>query len=66
MAVRNYDEALARLREKGHTVHIGGTYQGIRLSYMSTDRDMHAMTEIFDIPEGHAPTPDAIYPPPAA
>src|SRR5579872_6495806 len=46
MAVRNYDEALARLREKGHAVHIGGTYQGIRLSYMSTDRDMHAMTEI--------------------
>ena len=65
MAVRDYDEALARLREKGHSVVVGGTYQGIRLSYMSTDRDMGAITEIFDFPEGHTPTPDAVYPPAA-
>ena len=63
MAVRDYDEALGRLREKGHSVHIGGVYQGIRLSYMSTDRDLGAITEIFDFPEGHVPTPDSVYPP---
>ena len=64
MAVRDYDEALARLRAKGHSVLVGGNYQGIRLSYLSTDRDMGAITEIFDFPEGKTPTPDAISPPP--
>jgi catechol 2,3-dioxygenase-like lactoylglutathione lyase family enzyme len=63
MAVRDYDEALARLREKGHNALIGGVYQGIRLSYMSTDRDLGAITEIFDFPDGQQPSPDSVYPP---
>ena len=64
--VRDYDEALATLRDKGHTVHIGGVYQGARLSYVSTDRDLHAMTEIVDPPETGGPQPSSIYPPAAA
>ena len=53
---------LAHVRRNGENI-VGGTYQGIRLSYMSTDRDMGAITEIFDFPEGHTPTPDSVYPP---
>lgn len=63
--VRDYDEALATLRDKGHTVHIGGVYQGARLSYVSTDRDLKAMTEIVDPPETGGPEPSSIYPPSA-
>jgi catechol 2,3-dioxygenase-like lactoylglutathione lyase family enzyme len=65
VSVRDYDEALGKLRDKGHTVHIGGVYQGARLSYVSTDRDLKAMTEIVDPPETGGPQPSSIYPPEA-
>jgi len=66
MAVRDYDEALARLRDMGHDVRIGGIFQGVRLSYLTTDRDLGAMTEIFDFPDGATPVADSVYPPEAA
>jgi methylmalonyl-CoA/ethylmalonyl-CoA epimerase len=65
MGVANYDEALARLRDKGHDVLSGGIHQGIRFSYLSTDRDLGAITEIVDRSGGRTTTPDAIYPPPS-
>jgi hypothetical protein len=67
MAVRDFDDALGRLQGMGHSVHIGGSYQGVRLAYMTTNRDIGAMTEIFDLPKGGGgPTPDSVYPPAAA
>jgi catechol 2,3-dioxygenase-like lactoylglutathione lyase family enzyme len=65
--VRDYDEALRKLRDKGHTVHIGGVFQGTRLSYLTTDRDLGTLTEIFDFPDdGARPEPDSVYPPDGA
>jgi catechol 2,3-dioxygenase-like lactoylglutathione lyase family enzyme len=66
VGVRDYDEALATLRAKGHSVLQGGLYNGVRFSYLSTDRDLHAITEIFDWPPGLVQEPDAVYPPAAA
>jgi methylmalonyl-CoA/ethylmalonyl-CoA epimerase len=64
--VRDYDDALAKLREMGHTIHIGGSFHGTRLAYMSTDRDLHAMTEIVDPPaDGRSPRVSSVYPPDA-
>ncbi|MCI4355339.1 MAG: VOC family protein, partial [Thermoplasmata archaeon] len=63
MGVRDYAEALAALRAKGHTVLQGGVYNGVKFAYLSTDRDLGIITEIFDWPEGHEQAPDATYPP---
>lgn len=47
--VNDYDEAVDRLREKGHIAIMGGKLNGARLMYASTDRDFHAITEIVDM-----------------
>ena len=63
VGVRDYGEALATLRGKGHAVLQGGVYNGVEFAYLSTDRDLGVITEIFDWPEGHEQAPDATYPP---
>ena len=63
VGVRDYDEAMAALRAKGHTVRQGGEYKGVRFAYMSTDRDLGVMTEIVDWPDGAEHPPDAFFPP---
>jgi len=57
LAVDDYSTALAALREKGHTVVVGGTFEGTRLSYVSTDRDLGVITEILDIAPGDVASP---------
>jgi catechol 2,3-dioxygenase-like lactoylglutathione lyase family enzyme len=63
VGARDYGEALAALRAKGHSVLQGGTYNGVTFSYLSTDRDLGMITEIFDWPPGLTQEPDAVYPP---
>jgi hypothetical protein len=65
VAVTGYAEALDELRAKGHSVLQGGIYNGVAFSYLSTDRDLGMITEIFDWPPGHTQEPDAVYPPTA-
>ena len=48
MAVENYDATVAELRARGHRVLIGGTFSGVDLVYLSTDRDLGVITEIVD------------------
>jgi hypothetical protein len=60
---RGYDDALGTLREKGNTVLQGGVYNGVTFAYLSTDRDLGVITEIFDFPAGLKQEPDAVYPP---
>jgi methylmalonyl-CoA/ethylmalonyl-CoA epimerase len=55
---------LAELGERGHEVLLGGTYNGVTFSYLSTDRDLGVVTEIFDGAPGRDQEPDAVYPPP--
>ena len=64
VGVANYEGTRSRLRERGHSVLQGGLYNGVKFSYLSTDRDLKVITEIFDWPPGLVQEPDAVYPPP--
>ena len=66
VGVRDYDGTLEELAERGHDVVLGGEYNGISFSYLSTDRDLGVITEIFSGPPGEDQEPDAVYPPPDA
>jgi methylmalonyl-CoA/ethylmalonyl-CoA epimerase len=63
MAVADYDRTLGELGGRGHEVLLGGTYNGVTFSYLSTDRDLGVVTEIFDGAPGRDQEPDAVYPP---
>ena len=63
VGVRDYGEALGILRAKGHSVVQGGLYNGVTFAYLSTDRDLGVITEIFDGAPGQDQEPDSIYPP---
>ncbi len=65
VAVADYEGTLAELGGRGHEVLLGGTYNGVTFSYLSTDRDLGVVTEIFDGAPGRDQQPDAIYPPAA-
>ena len=41
---------------------LGGTYNGVTFSYLSTDRDLGVVTEIFDGAPGEGQQPDRTYP----
>jgi methylmalonyl-CoA/ethylmalonyl-CoA epimerase len=62
VAVRDYKATLAELTERGHEVLLGGTYNGVTFSYLSTDRDLGVVTEIFDGAPGRDQKPDRVYP----
>ena len=64
VATPSYADTIATLREKGHDVVLGGEYNGVNFAYLSTDRDLGVITEIFDAPPGRDQKPDAVYPPP--
>jgi catechol 2,3-dioxygenase-like lactoylglutathione lyase family enzyme len=65
VAVADYERTLAELGDRGHEVLLGGTYNGVTFSYLSTDRDLGVVTEIFDGEPGRDQQPDAVYPPAA-
>ena len=63
VAVPDYDGTIAELTRRGHEVLLGGTYNGVTFAYLSTDRDLGIVTEIFDGAPGRDQRPDAVYPP---
>jgi catechol 2,3-dioxygenase-like lactoylglutathione lyase family enzyme len=62
VAVADYEGTLAELGDRGHQVLLGGTYNGVTFSYLSTDRDLGVVTEIFSGSPGEGQQPDRIYP----
>ena len=62
VAVRDYQGTIEELAERGHEVLLGGTYNGVTFSYLSTDRDLGVVTEIFDGSPGEGQEPDSVYP----
>ena len=62
VGVRDYEATLDELEERGHEVVLGGEYNGISFSYLSTDRDLGVITEIFSGAPGEDQQPDAVYP----
>jgi methylmalonyl-CoA/ethylmalonyl-CoA epimerase len=63
VGVSSYEGTIAELEGKGHNVVLGGEYNGVTFAYLSTDRDLGLITEIFDAPPGLEQKPDAVYPP---
>jgi methylmalonyl-CoA/ethylmalonyl-CoA epimerase len=66
VGVRDYEATLAELGGRGHEVVLGGEYNGISFSYLSTDRDLGVITEFFSGAPGEDQKPDAVYPSPEA
>ena len=66
VGVRSYEGTISELAERGHEVLLGGEYNGVNFAYLSTDRDLGVITEIFSGPPGEDQKPDAVYPPPDA
>jgi methylmalonyl-CoA/ethylmalonyl-CoA epimerase len=62
VGVRDYQGTLEHLAARGHDVLLGGEYNGISFSYLSTDRDLGVITEIFSGAPGANQKPDAVYP----
>ena len=48
VATPNFDEAVAAPAQGGHDLVLGGTFSGIRVAYLPTDRDLGVILEIFD------------------
>ncbi|HEY7603988.1 MAG TPA: VOC family protein [Gaiellaceae bacterium] len=63
VAVPGYEGTISELTGRGHEVLLGGTYNGVTFAYLSTDRDLGIVTEIFDGAPGEDQQPDAVYPP---
>jgi methylmalonyl-CoA/ethylmalonyl-CoA epimerase len=62
VASRDFSGTIAGLEERGHSVVFGGEYNGVNFAYLSTDRDLGVMIEIFAAPPGLEQKPDAVYP----
>jgi len=65
VAVADYRGTIDELGARGHEVLLGGTYNGVSFAYLSTDRDLGVVTEIFDGAPGRDQEPDSVYPAPA-
>jgi methylmalonyl-CoA/ethylmalonyl-CoA epimerase len=65
VAVADYQGTIDELGARGHEVLLGGTYNGVNFAYLSTDRDLGVVTEIFDGAPGRDQEPDSVYPAPA-
>src|SRR4029079_2735750 len=62
VGVGDYQATLDELGARGHEVLLGGTYNGVTFAYLSTDRDLGVVTEIFDGSPGEGQAPDRTYP----
>jgi len=47
VAPHNYDEMLAMAAKKGTDVVLSGEFEGVRVAYLGTDRDLGVTLEIF-------------------
>ena len=48
VATPNFDEAVTAQAERGDELALSGTFSGIRVAYLPTDRDLGVLLEIFD------------------
>jgi methylmalonyl-CoA/ethylmalonyl-CoA epimerase len=62
VGVKNYEETLRAARAKRLTVLQSGVYKGVSFAYLSTEKDLGVITEIFSATPGQKQEPDAVYP----
>jgi len=43
----NFDAAVAHQADQGHSLVLDGTFDGVRVAYLGTDRELGVITEIF-------------------
>ncbi len=48
VAAPNFDAAGAAPAERGDALVLSGTFSGIRVAYLPTDRDLGVLLEVFD------------------
>ena len=57
VATPNFDGAVAEQAERGNELVLSGTFSGIDLAYLPTDRDLGVITEIFSgMPDAESET----------
>ena len=59
VAAPGYDAALAVPAGQGRELVMSGTFYGVRVSYLPTDRDLGVLLEVFDRMPGDVGAPDA-------
>ena len=65
-AVEDYDKAMEFFRSKEHKILQGGTWCDFVYTYLTTEKDLKFIAEIYKPPEEFKwPKPDAVYPPEA-
>lgn len=61
--VKNYDKVMEAMRAAGKTILQGGTWHGFTYTYLTTEKDLGVIAEIYNVPEGFVwPKPDGVYP----
>jgi methylmalonyl-CoA/ethylmalonyl-CoA epimerase len=59
VATPNYDEAVAAQAKRGNTLVLSGSFSGIDIAFLPTDRDLGVILEIFSGMPGAERKPDA-------
>jgi hypothetical protein len=59
LATPNFDDAVAEQIQRGNTLPLSGTFSGVKVAYLPTDRDLGVITEIFSGTPGAEQEPDA-------
>ena len=59
VATPHFDEAVAEQAERGKTLVLSGTFSGIDVAYLPTERDLGVILEVFSGMPGAEPEPDA-------
>jgi Glyoxalase/Bleomycin resistance protein/Dioxygenase superfamily len=47
VAARNYDELVASQAKSGKNLVLSGTFSGVEVAYLDTDRDLGVLVQIF-------------------
>jgi hypothetical protein len=62
VATPSFDDAATAQSEKGSDLVLSGEFNGIRVAYLATDRELGVVTEIFSGTPSAEVKPDATYP----
>jgi methylmalonyl-CoA/ethylmalonyl-CoA epimerase len=59
LATPNFEDVVAEQLQRGKTLPVSGTFSGVNVAYLPTDRDLGVIIEIFDGIPGAEQAPDA-------
>ena len=59
VATPNFDDAVAEQIQRGNTLPLSGTFSGVKVAYLPSDRDLGVIVEVFEGTPGAEQEPDA-------